>query len=67
MEGKLRGLFEYNRFNGNARLNKLIEETDARYGAELSDNDLRFVNAAGDTAEISNELDSHLHQLNNRP
>ncbi len=48
MEGKLRGLFEYNRFNGNARLNKLIEDTEAHYGKELSDSDLLLVNAAGE-------------------
>ncbi len=57
MEGKLRGLFEYNRFSGNARLNKLIEETDARYGTELSDSDLYFVNAAGVPEEITQNPD----------
>ena len=53
MEGKLRGLFEYNRFSENARLSKLIEETDSRYGTELSDNDLLLVNAAGEPEELS--------------
>lgn len=59
MEGKLRGLFEYNRFSGNARLNKLIEETDSRYGTELSDSDLLLVNAAGEIVkeDITNNKD----------
>ena len=57
MEGKLRGLFEYNRFSGNARLNKLIEETDSRYGTELSDSDLLLVNAAGEPDERTQNPD----------
>lgn len=59
MEGKLRGLFEYNRFSENARLSKLIEETDSRYGAELSDSDLLLVNAAGEIVkeDITNNKD----------
>ena len=57
MEGKLRGLFEYNRFSGNARLNKLIEETDSRYGTELSDSDLFLVNAAGEPDERTQNPD----------
>lgn len=57
MEGKLRGLFEYNRFSGNARLSKLIEETDSRYGTELSDNDLLLVNAAGEPDERTQNPD----------
>lgn len=59
MEGKLRGLFEYNRFSENARLSKLIEETDSRYGTELSDSDLLLVNAAGEIVkeDITNNKD----------
>lgn len=59
MEGKLRGLFEYNRFSKNARLSKLIEETDSRYGTELSDSDLFLVNAAGEIVkeDITNNKD----------
>ena len=59
MEGKLRGLFEYNRFSESARLSKLIEETDSRYGTELSDSDLLLVNAAGEIVkeDITNNKD----------
>ncbi|MBQ0014633.1 MAG: hypothetical protein KBS82_04845 [Oscillospiraceae bacterium] len=57
MEGKLRGLFEYNRFSENARLSKLIEETDSRYGTELSDSDLLLVNAAGEPDEHTQNPD----------
>ncbi len=51
MENKLKSMFEYQRFENNERLNKLIQETESRYGAALSEEDLFFVNAAGvDTA-----------------
>lgn len=48
MENKLRKLFEYQRFENNSRLEKLINETESRYAAALSDGDLFMVNAAGD-------------------
>lgn len=50
MEKKLKSLFEYQKFENNPRLAKLIAETEARYADALSDDDLSFVNAAG-TAE----------------
>lgn len=48
MENKLNKLFDYQRFEGNKRLEKLIAETEARYAAQLSDDDLSFVCAAGE-------------------
>ncbi len=48
MENKLRKLFDYQRFEGNGRLERLISETENRYANTLSDDDLTFVNAAGD-------------------
>lgn len=48
MENKLRKLFEYQRFEGNSRLAKIIGETESRYGAEISDDDLEFIAAAGE-------------------
>lgn len=48
MENKLRKLFDYQRFENNPRLAKLIEETEARSAQYLSDEDLFFVNAAGE-------------------
>ena len=47
MENKMRKLFEYQRFENNARLAKLIEETESRYATALSDDDLDIVAAAG--------------------
>ena len=48
MENKLKSMFEFQRFQNNPRLAKLISETESRYGAELSDDDLFGVNAAGE-------------------
>ena len=48
MENKLRKIFEYQRFENNSRLAKIISETESRYGAELSDDDLEFIAAAGE-------------------
>lgn len=48
MEKKLKSLFEFQRFAGNDRIAKMIEETNNRYAAELSDDDIALVNAAGD-------------------
>lgn len=52
MENRLKSLFDYQRFESNFRLARLIEETENRYlyndSEELSDDDLELVNAAGD-------------------
>ena len=48
MEKILKKLFDYQRFEQNERLEKLIRETGNRYAAELSDDDLLLVNAAGE-------------------
>ena len=48
MADKLKRLFDYQRFEGNSRLQKLIGETEARAGAELSDDQLELVAAAGE-------------------
>ena len=48
MERKLKAIFDYQKFEKNPRLEKLISETENRYARELSDDDLFFVNAAGD-------------------
>lgn len=56
MENKLRKIFDYQRFEGNGRLEKLISETESRYANALSDDDLAFVNAAGEfTADLEKE------------
>ena len=48
MENKLKKLFDYQRFEQNEKLEKLIHETENRYASGLSDDDLSFVNAAGE-------------------
>ena len=48
MDKKLKSMFEYQKFERNAHLEKLINETEARYSAELSDEDVSMVNAAGE-------------------
>lgn len=47
MEKKVKSIFEFQRFEGNPRLQKLIEETENRFARELADEDLWLVNAAG--------------------
>ena len=47
-ENNLNELFALQRFSENPRLKRLIEETESRYGCELSDDMLDLVNAAGD-------------------
>lgn len=48
MERTLRNLFEYQRFENNSRLGRMIAETEKRYYSELSDDDLFLVSAAGE-------------------
>ena len=55
MENKLIKLFEYQKFEQNERLAKLIAETEARQATEISDDDLEMVAAAGEITEISTE------------
>lgn len=57
----LRDLLDYQRFEGEARLARLIEETLARWvkgGTPLLDEDLEL-NAAGDPEILRKEEDSH--------
>ncbi len=55
MENTLKTLFEYNRFENNTRLSSLIEETEAHYDSELSENDLSLVSAAGSADTLLNK------------
>lgn len=49
MEKKLKKLFDYQKFEQNPRLQKLIGESEARLeAAELSDDSLEKVSAAGE-------------------
>ena len=46
IEEKLRCLFDYQKFENNEMLSRLIEESEGR--SELSDESLSFLNAAGE-------------------
>ena len=48
IEKKLNRLFDYQRFEKNDRLEKLIQETESQFRMELSDESLELVSAAGD-------------------
>lgn len=46
MDKTLKGLFAYQKFEGNSKLDKLIRETESRVGVALDDSQLDMVNAA---------------------
>ncbi len=48
MEDKLKLLFDYQRFEKNQSLENLIQETENYYDRELSDEEMKFVAAAGE-------------------
>ena len=56
MEKKLRELFDYQRFEPNERLSKVIRGTEKRYGTELSDEELSLVAAAGETGQANDKF-----------
>lgn len=45
-------LFDYQKFEGNEKLAKLIEETESKYGTKLSLEDLDRVSAAGEPGSL---------------
>lgn len=49
IEQKLKDLFDMQSFIGNARIEKLVQEANSRYGKELTDDMLEYVSAAGET------------------
>ncbi len=58
MENKLKKLFEYQKFEKNAKLDALIAGTHSRYGEALSDDDLEMVAAAGEIAECDKVVEN---------
>lgn len=50
METKLHQLFDYQRFQNNARLAEIISDVENRYNCALEDNALELISAAGDPA-----------------
>ncbi len=59
MEQALRNLLDFQRFAQNKRLNALITQTEERYRQALSDEDLDWVNAAGEPEGYSRNEESH--------
>ena len=48
MENKLKALFDYQKFEGNAALQSVIDSVHSRYAVrELSMDEMEFVSAAG--------------------
>lgn len=47
MEKALKAMFEFQRFEQNERLGRLIAQTESRYSRALEDDELWQVNAAG--------------------
>ena len=48
MEGKLKALFDYQKFEGNSALQSVIDSVHSRYAVkELSLDEMEWVNAAG--------------------
>ena len=47
MEKKLLNLFDFQKYEENERISKMIEETEQRFGTEINMEDLEQVTAAG--------------------
>jgi hypothetical protein len=66
MNTTLKGLFDYQKFEGNSRLAAMISDVEGRYGVALDDADLEFVNAAGtfenDAARRRNKKENDGHK-----
>lgn len=48
MEEKIAILFDFQRFQKNSRIEKMLQELEGRYGEELTEENLSLVSAAGD-------------------
>ena len=56
-EKTLSALFDYQLFENEPSLRKFIDEDENEYGAEISDEDLSLVNAAGETVSAEKHRD----------
>lgn len=56
MVNKLKRIMDYQRFSPNSRLKAMIENVEQRYTA-ISDDDLSFVAAAGESYRADDEMD----------
>ena len=55
MINRMKYTFDYQKFSPNSRLTKIIESVEQRY-TELSDEDLLFVSAAGESYRMDDEI-----------
>lgn len=66
MERRIKNIFDYQRFSSNLRLSAMIADVEQRYAelssSELSDDDLDFVNAAGDLYRSEEDQDDELNK-----
>lgn len=58
MEEELIQLFDYQRFEQNERLAGIIDETEKRVAAEISDDDMEMLSAAGEIYKVGKADDS---------
>lgn len=56
-EKTLLALFDYQLFENEPSLRKLIDEVENEYGTEISDDDLSLVSAAGETMSAEKHMD----------
>ena len=64
MEKKLKLLFDFQRFEGNAKLAAVIEKAEACRAESLSDDDLEYVSAAGEIDALSDKDEKNRHDDN---
>ena len=57
MINRIKNTFDYQKFSPNSRLSKMIEDVERRY-TELSDEDLFFISAAGESYRMDDENDN---------
>ena len=60
MENKLKQLFDYQKFEKNAKLDALIAGAHSRYAEALSDDDLEMVSAAGEISELNKAAENDI-------
>lgn len=65
-ENKLKKLFDYQRFEKNKCLETMIREAESRFTAELSDEVLTMVSAAGEIHEDAEYAKQQLTEINNK-
>lgn len=54
---KLKRLFDFQRFEGNEKLQSLIDDIDSRSSCALTDDDLEWVSAAGEETDLKDKKD----------